>query len=77
MCSFFCSFIYLCIVLCNGIGAFHIETEVVKEILRRFKAAGIDNAEFCLVGWNKGGHDGAFPDLFPVEKTLGSEDELR
>ena len=48
-----------------------------KEILRRFKAAGIDNAEFCLVGWNKGGHDGAFPDLFPVEKTLGSEDDLR
>ena len=48
-----------------------------KEILRRFKAAGIDNAEFCLVGWNKGGHDGAFPDLFPVEKTLGSEEELR
>ena len=47
------------------------------EILRRFKAAGIDHAEFCLVGWNKGGHDGAFPDLFPVEKTLGSEDELR
>lgn len=33
--------------------------------------------EFCLVGWNYGGHDGAFPQLFPVEKNLGGEKELR
>ena len=47
------------------------------ELLRRCKEAGIGDLEFCLVGWNKGGHDGAFPDLFPVEEALGGEKELR
>ena len=38
---------------------------------------GVKHAEFCLVGWNHGGHDGAFPDLFPVEPALGGEAGLR
>lgn len=33
--------------------------------------------EFNLVGWNYGGHDGAFPQLFPVEQALGGEGKLR
>ena len=47
------------------------------EILRLCRQKGIKHAEFCLVGWNKGGHDGAFPDLFPVEEAFGGETELR
>jgi hypothetical protein len=47
------------------------------EILHLCRAKGIKHAEFCLVGWNKGGHDGAFPDLFPVEEAFGGEKELR
>ena len=33
--------------------------------------------DWCLVGWNYGGHDGAFPQLFPVCEELGGETELR
>ena len=48
-----------------------------KEILKRCREKGLKHAEFCLVGWNKGGHDGAFPDLFPVEEAFGGEAKLR
>ena len=47
------------------------------QILKRCREKGLKHAEFCLVGWNKGGHDGAFPDLFPVEKAFGGEERLR
>ena len=50
--------------------------ERVKDIARQFKKSGIENAEFCLVGWNKSGHDGRFPQIFPVEPELGGEDKL-
>ncbi len=33
--------------------------------------------EFQMVGWNYGGHDGAFPQVFPVEAALGGEEEMR
>ena len=48
-----------------------------RDILREFRRQGIPEAEFCLVGWNKGGHDGAYPQLFPVEPRLGGEAKLR
>ena len=48
-----------------------------EEILRRCKEKGIKHAEFCLVGWQKGGHDGAFPDLFPINDVFGGEAGLR
>lgn len=48
-----------------------------QDVIREFKKQGIDHAEFCLVGWNAGGHDGQYPDLLPVEKQLGGEAALR
>ncbi len=50
--------------------------ERVGEIIEEFHRQGIENAEFCLVGWNKSGHDGRFPDIFPVEPLLGGEEGL-
>lgn len=47
------------------------------DIVREFKRQGIDHAEICLVGWNRGGHDGSYPQLFPVEPDLGGEAKLR
>ncbi len=49
----------------------------VRDIFDEFHSQGIKGAEFCLVGWNIGGHDGRYPQLFPVEPALGGEDELR
>lgn len=44
-----------------------------RDVLSRIKKEGMDNVEFCFVGWQKGGHDGPFPDLFPVPEELGGE----
>jgi len=49
----------------------------VRDIFDEFHSQGIKGAEFCLVGWNIGGHDGRYPQLFPVEPSLGGETELR
>lgn len=49
----------------------------VRDILDEFHRQGIARAEFCLVGWNRGGHDGRYPQVFPVEPALGGEDALR
>ena len=48
----------------------------VSLLLDRFKAAGIEKAEICLVGWNRGGHDGRFPQLFPADPRLGGNEKL-
>lgn len=48
-----------------------------KEIADAFKRHGIGGAEFCLVGWNVGGHDGRWPQVFPVEPSLGGEAKLK
>ncbi|MBO4631710.1 MAG: hypothetical protein J5858_07285 [Lentisphaeria bacterium] len=48
-----------------------------QDVIREFRKQGIDHAEFCLVGWNKGGHDGQYPDLLPVEEALGGEEALK
>jgi hypothetical protein len=34
-------------------------------------------AQLCLVGWNQKGHDGRWPQIFPVEEALGGEEKLR
>ena len=49
----------------------------VGDILDEFKRQGIERAEICLVGWNQKGHDGRFPQNFPVEEQLGGEVKLR
>ncbi len=51
--------------------------ERVGDIARTCKEQGVQNAEFCLVGWNSRGHDGRFPQIFPVEESLGGEEGLR
>ncbi len=48
----------------------------VKDIITSLKNEGIDNAEICLVGWNKSGHDGRWPTAFPVEQKLGGKQKL-
>ena len=49
----------------------------VGDIADAFKRHGIDRAEFCLVGWNCGGHDGRFPQIFPPDPRLGGAARLR
>lgn len=51
--------------------------ERVGDILDELKAQGVDKAEICLVGWNVKGHDGRWPQSFPVCKELGGEEKLR
>jgi hypothetical protein len=49
----------------------------VRDISRALHAAGVERAEFCLVGWSVGGHDGRWPQSFPAEPLLGGDDALR
>ena len=51
--------------------------ERVGEILDALEKAGVKRAEICLVGWNQKGHDGRWPQIFPVEEGLGGEAKLR
>ncbi len=50
--------------------------ERVGDIIDEMKAQGIEKAQICLVGWNRGGHDGRFPQLFPAEPLLGGDEGL-
>ena len=49
----------------------------VRDIADALNERGVKECELQLVGWNLGGHDGAFPQLFPVEPTLGGEEEMK
>ena len=49
----------------------------VGEILDALKEKGVEKAQVCLVGWNRMGHDGRYPQIFPVEPKLGGETKLR
>ena len=49
----------------------------VKDIIDELKNQGVDKAQICLVGWNKSGHDGRWPQIFPVEEKLGGEKKLK
>lgn len=51
--------------------------ERVTDIVDALKKRGVDKAEISLVGWNMKGHDGRWPQTFPVEETLGGEQKLR
>ena len=58
--------------------AMHIACDFkrVRELADECKAQGVEGAEFQLVGWNIKGHDGRWPQAFPVEEELGGESEL-
>ncbi|MBE6413701.1 MAG: hypothetical protein E7035_04000 [Verrucomicrobiaceae bacterium] len=47
------------------------------DIMRKMYQAGVKEADMCFVGWQVGGFDGYFPDLFPVEERLGGEAKMR
>lgn len=47
------------------------------DIMRRTKALGMDDVDMCLVGWQREGHDGPFPDHFPVDERFGGEAKMR
>ena len=49
----------------------------VRDIVDALKGAGVGRAQLCLVGWNCKGHDGRWPQWFPVEESLGGEAKLR
>ncbi|MBR0459640.1 MAG: hypothetical protein IJJ26_10420 [Victivallales bacterium] len=47
------------------------------ELLDRLHEAGVAHADICLVGWNIGGHDGRFPDIFPPDPRVGTWEDLK
>ena len=49
----------------------------VEDLMEAMKRQGVEKAEFCLVGWNRKGHDGRWPQVFPVEPELGGEEGLK
>ena len=49
----------------------------VEELMEEMHRQGIEKAELCLVGWNRMGHDGRWPQVFPVEPALGGEEGLK
>lgn len=51
--------------------------ENVRMLVEELARQHVGPAEICLAGWNYAGHDGAFPQLFPVEEKLGGEAALR
>ena len=51
--------------------------ERVRALITALHDEGVKRAEIQLVGWNIGGHDGRWPQAFPVDERLGGEDELK
>ncbi len=49
----------------------------VGEIADEFKRQEVSDIEFCLVGWNYGGHDGRFPQIFPADPRLGGDEKMK
>lgn len=49
----------------------------VVNLMNAYHKAGIKNIEFCLVGCNVKGHDGRWPQILPIEETLGGEEGLK
>lgn len=49
----------------------------VNDFVRGCAKVGIGPAEFCLVGWKFRGHDGRYPQIWPVEPQLGGEAAMR
>lgn len=50
--------------------------DVVK-LMEALSKMGVKEANLCLTGWQKGGHDGCYPTIFPVEEAMGGEEGMR
>ncbi len=55
----------------------YMDFDSIVEAIDRMKQSGIEKAELCLVGWNIGGHDGCFPQLFPADERFGGDEKLK
>lgn len=51
--------------------------EMVEDLIDELKKQGVNKADICLVGWNISGHDGRWPEMFPIEPKLGGEEGLK
>lgn len=51
--------------------------ERVCDIADELRRQGVEGAELQLVGWNRSGHDGRFPQLFPADPRLGGDEGLK
>ncbi len=60
----------------HSLDIFHTFDSFI-EIMKKMNVAGVKEADVCFVGWQTGGFDGYFPDLFPVEERLGGEAKMR
>lgn len=49
----------------------------VREIADEMKRQGVEGVELQLVGWNRSGHDGRYPQLFPADPRLGGDEGFR
>lgn len=49
----------------------------VRDIADELRRQGVEGAELQLVGWNRSGHDGRFPQLFPADPRLGGDEGLK
>jgi len=47
------------------------------EFVKAIKNAGVDKIAVCSAGWQSGGYDGRFPQLFPINEELGGEKGLK
>ncbi len=47
------------------------------EFVKAIKDAGVDKVSICSAGWQSGGYDGRFPQLFPINEELGGEKGLK
>lgn len=49
----------------------------VRDFVDEMKRQGVEGAEIQLVGWNIGGHDGRWPQIFPADARLGGDEGLK
>ena len=50
--------------------------ERVKDIIDGLFERGVKECEICLVGVETKGHDGRWPQLLPIEKSIGGQEKL-
>ncbi len=55
----------------------YLTFDEVGMLLDALKSNGVEKAEICIIGWNQKGHDGRYPQLFPLEESTGGEKALR